>query len=316
MSDGKARDSKIKDNKMKDNKMKDNKMKDIKMKNNFAKTSDAELAEVAGRLIEAEDGLAFALLRRQGLTEDIDEERLRAMRRAAMEALPPEPGPGRRALVWLGNYAATAAVLLLLLVVSSSATALALGREATVGCPMPARESETIELRRVLAEYGIDKWVAPKFLPGEYEAARVEVYEEEELRVFTGVYLDRSLPEHMAEGNRLPLYIVIRQHLNVDNWATAPDLTVADGGCDVERLVVAGLTYYIGESRGVHWLAWKQSEFECVIVGYFSAEDARWLAYQMNGNMNDNMIDDLHDDEADNEADNEAEDSEKEDSEV
>ncbi len=227
--------------------------------NKFAKMSDAELAQAAGRLIGAEDGLAFATLRQQAASAmaDMDEERLQDMRREAMGALPPEPGPGQRALVWLANYAATAAVLLLLLVVSSSATALALGREATVGCPMPARESETIELRRTLAEYGVDKTVAPKFLPVEYEAARVEVYEEEELRTFTGVYLDKDLPELMAEGNRLPLYIVIRQHLNVDNWAAAPELGVADGGSDVERLVVAGFTYYIGESRGVHWLAWK-----------------------------------------------------------
>lgn len=262
--------------------------------NEFAKMSDAELARAAGRLIEAEDGLAFALLRRQAAEEAFDEERLRDMRRAAMEALPPEPGPGRRVLVWLGNYAATAAVLLLLLVVSSSATALALGRDAVVGCPMPARESETVELRRTLAEYGVDKWVAPKFLPGEYEAVSVEVFEDEEaeLRVFTGVYMDTGLPEHLAEGNRLPLYIVIRQHMNVDNWAPAPELGVADGGSVVERLVVTGLTYYIGESRGVHWLAWRQSEFECVIVGYFSAEDAKWLAYQMNSNMADDLRDD------------------------
>lgn len=256
---------------------------------------DWRLARKAGKLERRRLAAEYRRLQELGEGADVDWDRLAELAENSMK----EPEQKRRPLAWLGwlaDYGRAAAVLLLLVTagtyMTSWATALALG-EQKAGCAMPERAVDTLGLQEALVGAGIDRQLVPWFLPGEegYEEQEVWVCEEGAERVFVGQYLERGPAEYWQEANRLPLTIIVRQHLNVQEYVgeiyqKEPDFGPELLGEEPRRLDYLGISYWLGESRGRHWLYWRQSEFEVAIVGYFSEAAAEQLVYQMQNQRN------------------------------
>ena len=187
---------------------------------------------------------------------------------------------------WVRRVVAAAAVLTLLIVIPISAKAFSIeklwnvvatwaketfsfvsGGDASTDEPSLNRKDETLELREMLANSKHDASILPTWIPDGFELEKIETDISPVQEVYRAFY---------SYGDKV-IRIRVHTYLEEDNH----NIEIEDGYTEVYRYM--DVDYYIFDNVNQIQVVWLVDNYECIISGDLSIEEAKSMIDSIGG---------------------------------